>query len=191
MALLSKEQSESTSNAASSAGCSHTHSSDLALPQTVCRWCSCSSGIMNSHEPKLRQKETITKSKAETGLGVHRPPGQAGSDPRGCHPMELEGNFSPPTCWPQVKTSFSREALKGHLNINLSVLRGFSAAVHPSRSQTGPHGGVPRLAELGETCEEETSTDVRRRGSRTAGHFQSPEMVNRLWPWSPKITQQK
>lgn len=94
-------------------------------------------GTMNSHKPKLRNKDTETKSKAETNFGAYGTWGQAGCDPGGCHPMGFQTNILPPTSWRQVKTSFSKEALKRRLSINLSVVRGFSAAINHSGSQTG------------------------------------------------------
>ena len=50
--------------------------------------------------------------------------------------MGLERSVLPPASWPHVKTTLSEEALEMCLGINLSVVRGFSAAINHSRSQT-------------------------------------------------------
>lgn len=50
--------------------------------------------------------------------------------------MGLEGSVLPPASWPCVKTTLSEEVLERCLGINLPVVRGFSATINHSRSQT-------------------------------------------------------
>lgn len=99
----------------------------------------CSCGVLFVREQWIHTKqnweiktETETESKAESDLGALRISGQAATQwswrERPCLP-HLD---------PGVKISFSKEALKRCLSINLSVVRGLSAAINHSRSQTGP-----------------------------------------------------
>ena len=103
-------------------------------------------GVRPHMDMSLRKLQLV-----EINFGACRTSGQGGCDPRGCHPMGLEGSVLPPASWPCVKTTLSEEALERCLGINLSVVRGFSAAINHSRSQTASTGGIPELPELGET----------------------------------------
>lgn len=92
---------------------------------------------------KQRQRQKPIQ-KQETTLEHSGLQGQTECDPRRCHLLGLREASCLPHLGPESKPLFSKEALKRCPGINLSVARGFSAAVSHSRSQTGASMGVSR-----------------------------------------------